>query len=621
MKKFIEIVIGIIISIVFMTVFIRSNQVINNFIAKNFFFYFSSVFIFLSLTIFILFQREKFIISINKLDIVIILYYTYSSIRLFFTKQNTFINNSFINISIAMLFYFVFKGFFQKYRLKLNSPAFLLLLFFCISGFLEAVIGLLQAHNLFGFYSSNFTAVGSFDNPSPYAGYISSVLPFAFGLYLLLKKNNNFNKILKYMGLLTFTACILLLPLTKERGDWLAALSGMLVVVYYKYDLGKRFIIIFDKAYKKILMAISVVALISAMMVGLYNIRPVSAFGRILMWKVTTNIIKDYPVFGAGYGRFSQIYGNYQAKYFAGKKRDPLEIYVAGNVRRAHNEFIQHFAELGIIGFLLLSNILFTAFFRHEKLLTKDNNQYDLKNKLLISSKASLTAITVSSMFAFPLQIIPTYLNFILMLSIISSFGFAHYKQLVLPVVSKVYMLAAMILISFFAVKEYKLFESNKKWKEAKILTSAGIYKEAIQKYYEIYNDYDKNGDFLVNYGGALYYSGKYKEALVVLSKAKNYNSSNNLYILLGKIYHDLGNYKRAELSYKKAINIIPNRLYPKFLLVKSYLKNNNYKKAKQLAEGIINMEAKFESTAEKQIKNELSELLKQQNPGAGRSK
>lgn len=600
-----------IISFIFLTVFIRSNQVINNFIAKDFFFYFSSVFIFLSLTFFMLFQRENFKISINKLDIAIILYYMYSFIRLIFTKQSTFINNSFINLSIAMLFYFVFKGLFQKYHLKLNFPAFILLLVFCITGFLEAVIGLLQAHNLFGFYSSNFPAVGSFDNPSPYAGYISSVLPFAFGLYLLLNKNNNFNKILKYMGLLTFTACILLLPLTKERGDWLAALSGMLVVVYYKYGLGKNFIIILNTTYKKILMAITVVALIAAMMVGLYNIRPVSAFGRLLMWKVTTSIIKDYPVFGAGYGRFSQIYGNYQANYFSEKKREPLEIYVAGNVRRAHNEFIQHFAEFGIIGFLLLAYFLFTAFIKHNKLLKKDNNQYDLKSKLVISSKASLTAIVVSSMFAFPLQILPTFINFIFVLSIISSFGFKQYKQLNIPVkVSKVYVFAAMILILFLAVKEYKLFESNKEWKEAKILTSAGIYKRAVQKYSDIYNDYDKNGDFLLNYGGALYFSGKYKEALNILNNAKNYNSSNNLYILLGNVYNDLEGYKLAELSYKKAINIIPNRLYPKYLLVKSYLKAKKNNKAKRLAEEVINMKAKFSSTAEKQIKNELVHLL-----------
>ena len=176
---------------------------------------------------------------------------------------------------------------------------------------------------------------------------------------------------------------------------------------------------------------------------------------------------------------------------------------------------------------------------------------------------------------------------------------------------SKIIALPVALLILIFAVKEYKLFESNIKWKEAKILTTTGMYGEAIPKYTEIYQDYRENSDFLLNYGGALYFGGKYRKALKVLNKAKKYNSSNNLYILLGNVYNELGNYTQAETSYKRAVNIIPNRLYPRYLLVKSYIKANNNKKAKKLAEEVISMKAKFLSVAEKQIKSELTQLLK----------
>ncbi len=552
-------------------------------------------------------------LSLNKLDIIVLLYYLYSLVRLIFTENVPVINNNFTILTLILSFYFIFKYLFQKYTVTLVNSAFILILSFCTAVFFQAIIGLFQAHNLFGFYSGHFITTGSFENPSPYAGYIASALPFAFGLYLLFNKKYKLNKILKYTGLLTFTACVLLLPLTKERGDWLAAISGMTVVVYYKYDLRKKFMTILNTVYKKILMAIFLVALISAIMVGLYNIRPVSAFGRILMWKVTTNIIKDYPVFGAGYNRFAQIYGNYQADYFSEKKRDPLEVYVAGNVRRAHNEFIQHFAELGIVGFFLVISIFFIAIVRTNELKKNNECEYTLESKLVIASKSSLTAIGVSSLFAFPLQILPTLINFIFLLSMVSAFGFKKYKQINIPTkFLKIIAFPFALLIVIFAVEEYKMFESNKKWKEAKMLTATGIYDEAIQKYEEIYQDYKENGDFLLNYGGALYFNGEYRKALKVFNETKKYNSSNNLYILLGNVYNALSNYKKAEASYKKAINIIPNRLYPRYLLVKSYIKANNYKKAIELAKIVLSMKAKFLSTAEQQIKSELIQLLKQ---------
>ena len=119
MTNILKIIFGMIVSLVFITVFIRYNQVLNNFIAKNFFFYFSSVFIFLSIILAIIYNKNKLKLSINKLDIVVLLYYLYSFVRLIFTTNVPIINDNFTILTLIILFYFVFKFLFQKYSVHL----------------------------------------------------------------------------------------------------------------------------------------------------------------------------------------------------------------------------------------------------------------------------------------------------------------------------------------------------------------------------------------------------------------------------------------------------------------------------------------------------------------------
>jgi len=264
----------------------------------------------------------------------------------------------------------------------------LFLVAICIAGLVQAVYGNLQ---LWGYYPSHhglFKMTGSFFNPGPYAGFLAALLPVALGLYWSLKdytlqvsswrglkltsfmfnrfesedsntknqtqsleheesnKSNHFEQLLfvaiKYLSLITIVLILLVLPATRSRAAWLGALAGCAFIVWHKYNLKLLFkrVIIFRNRTIITLLAL----LLIAGSVSLYFYKKDSADGRILIWQVTTTIIKDYPLLGVGQDLFKAHYMDYQADYFRNHPGSKYEI-VADDNQYAFNEFINTWAE------------------------------------------------------------------------------------------------------------------------------------------------------------------------------------------------------------------------------------------------------------------------------------
>ena len=78
-----------------------------------------------------------------------------------------------------------------------------------------------------------------------------------------------------------------------------------------------------------------------------------SADGRLLIWKVTTEMIAKKPLIGHGTNGFEANYMNYQADYFS-ENNNPKEALLAGNNKYAFNIFLKILSEYGLIGFIIL---------------------------------------------------------------------------------------------------------------------------------------------------------------------------------------------------------------------------------------------------------------------------
>lgn len=82
---------------------------------------------------------------------------------------------------------------------------------------------------------------------------------------------------------------------------------------------------------------------------------------------------------------------------------------------------------------------------------------------------------------------------------------------------------------------------------------------------------------------------------------------------LMGKSEHAMRDYEQAEAYYLRSITRVPGRIYPYYLLVKLYSDPEYYRpdKLKQAADVVLNKEPKVMSTAVRQMREEVSGILR----------
>ena len=130
-----------------------------------------------------------------------------------------------------------------RISLKDKTMRFYVLLFFIITGLVEAIWGLRQ---LYCFVPSNhnlFKLTGSFFNSGPYSGYLVVVAPLA--LYFMVKdavvfKRKFFVGFLPFylrftVSMLALVCIVLVLPASMSRASWIAMIMGCSFVMLFYY--------------------------------------------------------------------------------------------------------------------------------------------------------------------------------------------------------------------------------------------------------------------------------------------------------------------------------------------------------------------------------------------------
>ena len=114
-------------------------------------------------------------------------------------------------------------------------------------------------------------------------------------------------------------------------------------------------------------------------------------------------------------------------------------------------------------------------------------------------------------------------------------------------------------------------------------------------------------------YGKALNMDAQYEKSNEVLTLAQERFSSQIIQNTLGDNHKTLGNFTDAEAAYSKSANMIPSLIYPKYLLAKLYAESDQHQKAKETAEAILNSDVKVESSATREIMNEMKKIISYQ--------
>jgi len=337
---------------------------------------------------------------------------------------------------------------------------------------------------------------------------------------------------------------------------------------------------------------------------GMYYLKKDSADGRLLMWKVSLYALAQNPL-GIGLGHFSNAYGEAQEAYFASGNASETEKFVAGNPEYGFNEFLQISIESGILALMLFIGMLVCAF----RGLIKSKNW---------GMMGSLVALLVFSCFSYPFSVLPFLIIFVFLLAM-STINNAQITQVRktnenITAIRTVRIISipicCLIVTAFCLWKQYPVYNAYKQWKSYQMYYQTGMYKDATWKYESLYPYLNDQIQFLFEYGRSLSQSEQPEKSNVILQHAMQISCDPMLYNIMGKNYQALKEYDLAEKSFRKSSLIVPNRIYPYYLLMKLHIETGNLDKAIANATIVLTKEPKVQSTAVKEMRVEARKLI-----------
>lgn len=486
-------------------------------------------------------------------------------------------------------------------RYALGSYPYLRLFFIvCLmcTGLLEALYGFAQ---LYGYAARNhplFALTGSFFNPGPYSGYLAALLPLCLGMLLRAgrlckRRSGGVAGRLYLFSWLCFLSIACILPAGMSRSAWLAALAGCGWVYGAERAGWKKTSDWIRRHRMRAWLGAGVIGiLLAAGALSLYHLKKDSADGRILMWKLTATAILQHPLRGTGLGGFPAAYAETQADYFASGEKPAAEQRVAGCPEYAFNEYLQIGLEEGIPGICLFAGWMGCCFWSGLK-----RKQHAVCGGLI--------ALAVFAFSSYPLQL-PSFWVVWIILSAYTprpSSGKEKGGRRWIAV------LWAMTAVSLVAAWEGKAIATDyRQWATARMLYENRAYEKAIVSYRALFPRLKHKPDFLFEGAQCLRKTGRPAEAIGWLQRAVRLSADPMLYYVMAQNEQALGRYPEAERHLRYAIAILPDRIYPYYLLAKLYAEPAFFQpeKMQQAARVVMWQKPKVENTAIREMREEL---------------
>jgi len=437
----------------------------------------------------------------------------------------------------------------------------------------QSIYGLLQA---VGFMSHlhTFRLNGSFDNPAGFAACVCAGAPCLLP-FISYKQ--------RWVKCTAFVATAIILLAVVLSGSRAGMLSLAIVIMLHISRI--------LRINRYIILIISIVVV-----VGLYFVKKDSADGRVLIWRVSAEMVKDKPLLGYGAGGFTANYMNYQAKYFEAHP-DSKYAMLADNVRRPFNEYVELLTNYGMTGLLALAALgvfLWLSFCR-------------IKDKTIADFAAlyTLVGIGVFAFFSYPL----TY-SFVIItgtMSVLMILSRAEYNIRPTPSVLKILLITIIMAVTAFIFRQ---MEIEKRWARVARQSLAGHTEEMLPEYDKLYKSLNRNDLFMYNYAAELNAAGYYDESLKKALECEHLLADFDLQMLIAENCTQLKRYQETEQSLILASQMCPAKFTPLYELAKLYEATGELAKAKSMAVKIIQKKAKIPSAYIEQMKEEMKELL-----------
>lgn len=193
-------------------------------------------------------------------------------------------------------------------------------------------------------YIHDLRVIGTLGNENFLAGYMGISIPVCIGLFSTLK-----HRLAKIGLAISILLLLTTLYLTHARGGWLGlfgSVSGFIIIGFC--PKGKRLII-----------TILLISLLIGIVLTPWGVRFVlkQFMGdvRPAIWKGTWDMITDRPLLGWGKGAYFIFYPIYRIQeYWLSKSPTDLTVH-------AHNEFLQLWAETGLLGLAFFLSFIYVV--------------------------------------------------------------------------------------------------------------------------------------------------------------------------------------------------------------------------------------------------------------------
>ncbi len=400
-------------------------------------------------------------------------------------------------------------------------------------------LGFYQMVSKFGFGFPTRTqaeaVTGLMSNVNLYAGFLNLLLPFCLcGLFIQRGP-------WRVACGVASASTILLIVLLQSRAAYISLVAGLVVVCAILCLFRKSFGLVFSK---RTLLALAAGACAMAVMAGFAfaSDNPVSQRlrtiftsdfsaidgGRLMIWGITLEMIRDYFATGVGAGNFTirlHEYFDRPGLDFSGKIL---------NWAQPHNDFLWVFAEKGVLGFLLFAAVFVLAFLRAIAAL-----RAPCKRDVAWMTAFALMGLTVyigASCFDFPLERInqQVYLAVLLSILVVAPRPPSPAKQNKtaphgIPAACAIAILVAGTVYSIAAIKQENLVNYTRHWIKTGNFPAAIAYARQARTPWKTLDPVATPLSFLEGY--AILKTGDARSAIPLFEQARLENP-NRLYIL-----------------------------------------------------------------------------------------
>lgn len=518
----------------------------------------------------------------SNLFIPILLFVSWSAISLFWVINTQKATSIVVQFTSYLLVFILGLFFFEN-----KKNIYLFAKFISISLFLVALLGLAQNYFsnsslIMDLYFQTGSMGSTFGNRNMAVQFVIITIPFLFSLFILSDKTL---QIYTY-SFIIFTVFLYLINS--------AARQGYVAIIIIIISLSLFFIL--DNLKNKgssIFMQISslrikvyIVLIIGVLLMLVTNFSPrdsdnkldrfisiseASGNARIPVWINTLEIIKDNPIIGVGAGQWNEYYRLYYNKAVFDKHSGEKVRF-----NDAHNDYLETFANYGLIGFSILMWIVFLT---GRSGLVMLSNPMQNDRIFILASMLGLLGFSIVALVSFPINWYVPGFFVMLYLSIIAAYSennnfFVKVKSgFFIVVFSLLTFLFLMyyVFISYQSEYHFRLsilnFNSNSKSQSIVDIKKSLQYKKHAKSY-------AKSGEYLLSVN-------KPKEAIGYLIKAKNETVFNvSLLLNLAEAYRVIGLYENEQSTLESILHGDDKNVIASARLVRSFFSMDKYTEA-----------------------------------------